>query len=183
MLFKPVFLLLIALCLSASAAMAQAAGDETEPRYPDGAYALALGDYEAARDLFSEECQAGDTESCLSAADAFRIGRGGPQDYARAIGYATQACDRFNTDGCTVVATIHFEGRQTGEPNYEAARVFYGRACERSDPRGCAGLGNMQYIGLGGARDRRQGIANLRQACAQDFDYACSQLDRYGQNR
>lgn len=151
--------------------------------YPDGAYAFAIGDHAAARDLFGTECQAGTIKSCLRAADDWRVGRGGPQDYDRAIEYADIACRAGEPDGCTVAATIHFHGRETGEPNYQAARDFYARACEMDDPRGCAGLGNMQFIGLGGLRDRREGASNLRQACRQDFEYACEQLRDYGQNR
>ncbi|MEM7766110.1 MAG: hypothetical protein AAF253_01320 [Pseudomonadota bacterium] len=155
----------------------------TNSSYPDGAYAYAIGDFPAARRLFGEECRTGNTGSCLRAADDWRIGRGGPQDYGLAIEYADLACQRRVADGCTVAATIHFEGRATGEPDYGAAREAYGAACDLSDPRGCAGLGNMQYIGLGGLRERREGIENLRQACRQAFDYACTQLRDYGQNR
>ncbi len=160
-----------------------ASSGETSRSYPDGAYAAALGDHAAARDLFGQECEDGEIVSCLRAADNWRVGRGGPQDYDRAIHYADIACAAGEADGCAGAATIHFEGRKTGTPDYTAARDFYARGCRLRDPRSCAGLGNMQYIGLGGERDRRTGITNLRSACDQEFDYACEQLRKYGQNR
>ncbi|MEM0987190.1 MAG: tetratricopeptide repeat protein [Pseudomonadota bacterium] len=163
-------------------ANAQTASAERDA-YPDGAYAFALGDFEASRALFASECTSGNIKSCLRAADDYRVGRGGPQDYDEAIRFAGIACRNGDADGCTVSATIHFEGRATGTPDYEAAREAYSAACALSDPRGCAGLGNMQYIGLGGLRERFKGAENLRRACRQDFEYACEQLRGYGQNR
>jgi len=100
-----------------------------------------------------------------------------------AIDYADLACTAGLVDGCSLAASIHFAGRKTGEPDYDSARAFYARGCELDDPRSCAGLGNMQYMGFGGPRERRDGIANLRRACDQEFDYACEQLRSYGQNR
>jgi len=171
--------------LSTTVAVAQDTQTQANegPDYPDGAYAYAIGDYPASRVLFAEECRRGEVKSCLRVADDWRIGRGGPQDLTKAIDFATDACSLSASDGCTLAATIHFEGRATGSTDYESARVLYQRACELSDLRGCAGLGNMQYMGLGGLRDRREGIENLRRACRQDFTYACDQLRGYGQSR
>jgi len=175
--------ILAVIMASPAAAQDEATANAGRAAYPDGAYAFAVGDHAAAREIFGEECRSGQSQSCLRAADDWRVGRGGPQDYDEAIDYADLACTAGLVDGCSLAASIHFAGRKTGEPDYDSARAFYARGCELDDPRSCAGLGNMQYMGFGGPRERRDGIANLRRACDQEFDYACEQLRSYGQNR
>ncbi len=150
--------------------------------YRDGAMAVRFGDFVEARKLYRQECDDGDLDSCVGLAHLWRQGRGGEQDLEKAQALFGDACDKGAADACTNGAFLHFEGRD-GEKDYEAARALYEKACELDDVSGCAGYGNMLYAGLGGPYDRVEGERLMRRACAQDYDWACEQLRKFGRNR
>lgn len=150
--------------------------------YQDGGMAVRFGDFVEARKLYREECDRGELESCVGLAHLWRQGRGGDQDLEKAQAMFADACEKGSADACTSGAFLHFEGRD-GETDYEAARTLYQKACDLDDVSGCAGYGNMLYAGLGGPYNRVEGERLLNRACAQEYDWACEQLRKYGRNR
>lgn len=150
--------------------------------YRNGDAARRFQNYEAAMELYAEECAAGEGQSCKSLGDLHRRALGTNQDYDSAEGLYETACDLQFTEGCLELANMLFEGRGLTQ-DYPRARSLYAQACDLNDQIGCAVLGNMQYVGMGGLRDREEGADLLRGACAAEVDYACAQVSSFGIDR
>jgi len=119
--------------------------------------------------------------NCYSLADMHRRGLGTEQDYAKAETYYNSACFVGRHPGaCTQQAYISHKG-SGGKTDLEYARSLYGQACRLKDPGGCSGLGNMLFMGIGGPRDRSRAVMLLQDACADEYEWACTRLTEYGQ--
>jgi len=119
--------------------------------------------------------------NCYSLADMYRRGLGTEQDYAKAKTHYDAAClDGRHSGACMQQAYISHKG-SAGEADVEHARELYSQACRMKDPGGCSGLGNMLYMGIGGPRDRSRAVTLLQDACADEYEWACTRLIEYGQ--
>lgn len=118
--------------------------------------------------------------NCFSLADMHRRGLGTPQDYAKAKTIYDATClQGRHAASCNQQAYISQLGTG-GTVDLEHARSLYNRSCDLQDPGGCSGLGNMMYMGLGGARDRSRAVSLLQGACADEYEWACTRLVEYG---
>ncbi len=118
--------------------------------------------------------------NCFALGDMHRRGAGTKQDYAEARTHYDAAClDGRHVGACMQQAYISQKG-SGGDVDLEHARVIYAHACNLRDPGGCAGLGNMMYMGLGGARDRSEATRLLQESCFDDYEWACTRLVEYG---
>ena len=118
--------------------------------------------------------------NCFARGEMHRRGSGTEQDYAEAKASYDAAClDGRHTGACMQQAYISQKG-SAGEIDLDHARVLYDRACSLRDPGGCAGLGNMMYMGLGGTRDRPTAVRLLQDSCADEYQWACTRLVEYG---
>ncbi len=118
--------------------------------------------------------------NCFARGEMHRRGSGTEQDYAEAKASYDAAClDGRHTGACMQQAYISQKG-SAGEIDLDHARVLYDRACSLRDPGGCAGLGNMMYMGLGGTRDRPSAVRLLQDSCADEYAWACTRLVEYG---
>lgn len=176
--------------LSAPSALAQDGTDTpaaTAAATPDaaavGAVAARRGNYDLARTKFAEACEAGDLVACVDLGHLHRQGLGGDQDYEAAFALFREACEGRIATACHTLAYHHFEGRGLPEVDHERARQYYTRACDLGDSEACAGLGNMEFVGLGGARERLQGADRLHTACNTGSQYACDKIEQYGIRR
>ena len=119
--------------------------------------------------------------NCYSLADMHRRGLGTEQDYAEAKKHYDAACfDGRHPGACVQQAYISHLGSD-GDADPEYARDLYSQACRMKDPVGCSGLGNMLYMGIGGSRDRSRAVTLLQDACADEYEWACTRLMEYGQ--
>lgn len=119
--------------------------------------------------------------NCFALADMHRRGMGTVQDYSLAKTYYDEACfDGRHSASCLQQAYISQKG-SAGEIDLEYARSLYEEACDLSDPSGCAGLGNLMYMGLGGPRNRSGAVTLLQEACRDEYVWACTRLTEYGQ--
>ncbi len=166
-----------AISLASFSAHAQSGGVNA---HPSGETAAQRGDWPAARELFTRECESGDAYGCRRIADLHRQGQGGQQDFDKAATAYGEACTLGSAAGCSYLAYLHFKGHGGIDQDHARARALYERACDLGDVSGCAGFGNMVYAGFGGPQDRVLGATKLRAACAAKVVYACDQLRRYG---
>lgn len=118
--------------------------------------------------------------NCFALGDMHRRGSGTEQDYAKAKGHYDSAClDGRHAGACMQQAYISQKG-SAGEKDLDHARTLYDRACVLDEPGGCAGLGNMMYMGLGGVRDRPTAVRLMQESCAAEYEWACTRLIEYG---
>ncbi|MEM1087108.1 MAG: tetratricopeptide repeat protein [Pseudomonadota bacterium] len=137
-----------------------------------GVYATLCADRTGPTDLWSR--------NCFKLADMYRRGLGVEQDYRKASKLYLSACEQGgDLDACLAQAYIDHSGNG-GDRNWGRARTLYETACDQGSPIGCAGLGNMVYRGQGGITNRRRGASLLRQACNDDYAWACERLDGFG---
>ncbi len=176
--------------LSAPAALAQDDTDtpsETAAATPDaaavGAVAARRGNYELARTKFTEACAGSDLVACVDLGHLYRQGLGGEQDYEAAFALFRKACEGRVATACHTLAYHHFQGQGLPAVDHARARQYYTRACDLGDSEACAGLGNMEFAGLGGARDRQRGADRLHEACKTGSRYACDKIEQYGIRR
>lgn len=118
--------------------------------------------------------------NCFALGEMHRRGNGTVQSYSEAKTYLDMAClDGRHAGACMQQAYISQKG-SAGPKDLDHARILYEHACSLQDPGGCAGYGNMMYMGLGGTRDRPQAVRLLQGACADDYQWACTRLVEYG---
>nr|WP_070960100.1 tetratricopeptide repeat protein [Hyphomonas sp. Mor2] len=118
--------------------------------------------------------------NCFALGDMYRRGSGTEQNYAKAKASYDAAClEGRHTAACMQQAYISQKG-SAGSIDLDHARVLYDHACDLRDPGGCAGLGNMMYMGLGGVRDRSTAVRLLQDSCADGYEWACTRLTEYG---
>lgn len=137
-----------------------------------GVYEPLCSDRTGAKDVWAR--------NCFKLADMYRRGLGLRQDYDMAATLYLSACEQGDhTDSCLAQAYLDHSGNG-GEQNWVRARELYDRACAEGSSVGCAGLGNMLYRGQGGFPDRRRGLQLLRQACSNEYAWACQRLEGFG---
>ena len=142
--------------------------------------------FDEARLIYLEICTNTDmprdqrARTCHVLGDIYRRGWGVEQDYTRAQLHYEWACLTGNhIPACMQLAyTAHTE--HDGETDFPYARHVYTHACSLNHPAACAGLGNMLYAGLGGRKDRREGLALMQRACKAENEWACERLITYG---
>lgn len=118
--------------------------------------------------------------NCFQLGEMYRRGLGTEQDYRISKTHYDAAClDGRHTGACMQQAYISQKGTD-GKVDLEHARALYDKACDLKDPGGCAGLGNMMYMGLGGRRDRSRAVTLLQDSCADEYSWACTRLIEYG---
>ncbi len=118
--------------------------------------------------------------NCFALGDMYRRGMGIAQDYEEArIHYDAACLDGRHLGACMQQAFISQKG-SAGKKDLEHARKLYSHACDLGDPGGCAGYGNMMYMGLGGSRNRPQATSLMQDACSDGYEWACTRLTEYG---
>lgn len=118
--------------------------------------------------------------NCFSLGEMHRRGNGTVQDYAKAKIHYDAACLEGRHAGACVQQAYTAQKGHDGKIDLDHARVLYEQACSLNDPGGCAGLGNMMYMGLGGSRDRPTATRLLQESCAKEYAWACTRLTEYG---
>lgn len=141
---------------------------------------------ESAFEIYSTLCSDRDlptdqwARNCFALADMYRRGLGTEQDYDEAKLNYDAACLQGQHAGACMQQAYNSQKGSDGDVDLNHARILYDTACDLREPGGCAGLGNMMYAGLGGARDRQQGANLMQDACADGYQWACTRLTEYG---
>ena len=108
----------------------------------DGVDAWGRGDYTTAIAEWQGPAQAGDADAMFNLAQAFRLGRGVPQDTSRAADLYRRAAEAGHLQAADTYGLLLF---QSGER--EAALPYVQAAARRGDPRSQYLLGIAQFNG------------------------------------
>lgn len=119
--------------------------------------------------------------NCFALGEMHRRGNGTVQDFATAKASYNTACLEGRHTGACMQQAYNSQKGSDGTIDLDHARALYEHACTLKDSGGCAGLGNMMYMGLGGSRDRPTAIRLLQESCAEEYAWACTRLTEYGQ--
>jgi hypothetical protein len=103
--------------------------------FADASAALESGDHDRARELFDEQCKAGEPAACTNLGYMDENGYGGPRDIERARRNYRRGCDGGDPTGCQNL------GYSLGAEDPDRARRFLEQACEGGLPTACAALG------------------------------------------
>ena len=133
-----------------------------------------------ARAAFDEACGAGNKQACLSAANLYRSGIGGLQDYAKAERLYKTACTARLAEGCAALGYLNNKGRVTGTPDIAKATAYYRQACDLQSVNGCAALGNLTYVNARSTSQRNEGARLLNTTCDAGFDWSCERISLLG---
>lgn len=118
--------------------------------------------------------------NCFQLGNMYRRGMGTEQDYRVAKTQYDAACLQGRHVGACMQQAYIAQIGSSGDKDLDHARTLYEQACTLDDPGGCAGLGNMMYMGRGGSRDRPTAIRLLQDSCRAEYEWACTRLIEYG---
>ena len=134
--------------------------------------AIPQGDRGLMNGLFTRGCEQKVAEGCAELAISHQYGRGTPVRLAEALHQATAACEQGSVRGCISRAELLLA---TAAPQaFEQATALYHDACDKADPRGCAGEARLNL--MGGRRTLAPSLVRaLTQGCSTE-PAACEQL-------
>jgi len=142
-----------------------------------GVDAWSRGDYAAAVAEWKAPAEAGDPDAMFNMGQAYRLGRGVPQDNARAEYYYSRAAQRGHLQAADVYGLMLFQsGRR------EAALPYVQDAARRGDPRSQYLLGIAYFNGDIVAKDWVRAYALLTLANGQGLPQAApaiAEMDRH----
>ncbi|WP_448658804.1 SPOR domain-containing protein [Sphingomonas sp. CJ99] len=142
-----------------------------------GLEAWARGDYAAAVGQWRADAERGDPDAQFNLAQAYRLGRGVPQDLAQAEQWYRRAAQQNHRQASDFYGLALF---QNG--NKQAAVPWLEASARRGEPRAQYVLGTMYFNGDVVARDHARAFALLSRASAQGITQATqtlAQIDRY----
>lgn len=131
--------------------------------------------FPAARSGALKLCASGDQWACAQAAESFRLGKGGSDDYSRALDLARQACTARVSDACTTLAILYEHG-QTILPDLPSAVRLLDDSCNQGALYSCAELGRLYSAGSGVPRDPARSRSLFSKACDGGELIACEDL-------
>lgn len=103
------------------------------------------------------------------------LGRGVPQDYAKAIAYLQKAADRNNPYAQNELGYLYFAGKGVPQ-NYAMALQFYERSAAAGIPSAQYSAGLMYLQGYGTAVDPNKAREYFQKSAAQGFTPANKML-------
>lgn len=126
----------------------------------------------AAHAAAARGCELGNASACVDLGVDASLGQGGAaQDQAAALQHFTAACEGDNAKGCRYVGVLYAEG-SLGSPDFDAAKPWFARGCEMSDPESCFNLGvlaiNVEPPDLAAA------LQFMTRACELDDQDGCA---------
>jgi TPR repeat protein len=134
-----------------------------------------LKNFPAARSGTLKMCDAGVAWACGEAAESFRTGGGGSEDYQRAVELARKGCDGKDTESCVILGILKQKGI-TIAPDLAAAKELFEGSCSQNNFHACVDLGDLYDDGRGVKKDTAQSITLFRKACDGGEPYGCLNL-------
>ncbi len=129
-----------------------------------------------------ERSERGDAKAQCNLASLYYLGKGVPQDYARAAGWYMKAADQGYAKAQSDLGVMYYRGTGVPKDDVEAVR-WYRKAAEQGYPSAEFNLGLMYQSGRGVARDETQAVRWYRSAADQgdaSAGYALGTLYRLG---
>jgi hypothetical protein len=162
---------LLALAL-APLASAQSAAPEEDPALA----AYRNGDYDTARTLWQQGCDAGSMRDCFELGIVYRDGEGVAPDRARYLELMTRACDGDVGAACHNLASDQLRavehGTGTATPDQiQAGIAYYRRACGLGMRQSCTNLG--LHLAREAASGDKAALEGLREECIKGAGSMC----------
>lgn len=162
--------------LAPALAVAQEALPQAAPAQNAGMAAYRAGDYDAARTLWQQGCDAGAFRDCYELGIMYRDGEGVPADGERYAALMTRACNGDIASACHNLAREQLraveEGTGTATPEQVAAGItFYRRACDLGAQNSCRNLG--LHLAREAASGDKAALEGLRQDCVKGAGALC----------
>lgn len=92
------------------------------------------------------EAKKGDIKAQLSLGSMYYLGRGAPQDYAKAKYYYELAAAQGLAEAQYNLGVLYNNGQGVRQ-NYRTAKEWYGKACDNGDQTGCDNYRKLQQMG------------------------------------
>jgi cell division septation protein DedD len=163
--------------LGAAAMSALASGGAARADVKAGVDAWARGDYAAAVHEWEGPASVGDPDAMFNLAQAYRLGRGVPEDPVRAEALYAQAASKGHLQAADTYGLMLFQdGRK------QAALPYIEDAARRGDPRSEYLLGIARFNGDIVSKDWVQAYALVSMANAQGLPQAAAALAQMDQN-
>ncbi len=124
-----------------------------------------------ARELWTAQCDKGNVDDCLSAANSHEA-VGTKADKATARGLYSKACTAGKQGGCSSEARLMMLG-EGGAKDQKRARSMFQAACDAGDATGCFNLALAMEKGVGGKKDKAGAVAARAKACEAGNQLAC----------
>src|SRR5262249_46084019 len=106
------------------------------------------------------QCERGSVSSCAVLSGLLLQAK----DYAKALSFATKACDGGQAAACTTVGRIYENGNGVGQ-DIGKATDLYRRSCEGGAAIGCGYFADMVESGRGVTADPQRAVTLRQRAC------------------
>ncbi len=130
----------------------------------DGKAAFDAGQYEVARQSFSEGFRNGDAASGYYLARMLELGLGVEADPTAAMRLYRRSAEGGNIEALNRVALMHYRGEAGVIQDYAQAARLFRLAAEQGDRNALFNLGKLYFEGKGVEKDPAQAISYYRQA-------------------
>ena len=142
-----------------------------------GVDAWGRGDYATAVNEWRGPAEAGDTDAQFNLAQAYKLGRGVPQDFGQAEKWYKKAADKGHLQASDNYGLLLFQNNRRAE-----ALPYLNASAERGEPRAQYVLGTGHFNGDFVEKDWIKAYAMMTRASAQSLPQATSnlaQMDRF----
>lgn len=167
---------LIAFALPGLASPALASSQSAQTDEGPAMAAYRSGDYDTARTLWQQGCDAGSIRDCFEVGIVYRDGEGVAPDAARYLALMARACDGGIGAACHNLAREELRAAEEGTGSVTPAQLaagtaFYARACKLGTQVSCRNLG--LHLAREAAKGDKAALDSLRQACIDGSGSVC----------
>ena len=148
-----------------------------EQAYEEGQMLAAQQQFDRARPLLEEACNAGSADGCASLGYMYDAPQGVAQDYKKAAVFYGKACALNVASSCTSLGILYEYGHGVTR-DYGQARADYQKGCDGSYPSGCSYLGDLYRTGHGVPKDVAHGRQLLQKGCDLGDQWGCDELKK-----
>lgn len=144
---------------------------------PPQARMLGVWYWERAREMLTQECQAGNARSCKVGSEDFFRDVGLKPDMPRSRALLEKGCSLRDVESCGSLGH-YLERGWGGPPDYVRARAIMSEVCSAGRDMSCLNLAEMFEKGVGGPIDLSEARSFYAKACKLGNNWACQQRKR-----
>jgi hypothetical protein len=148
-----------------------------EQAYEEGQMMAAQQQFDKARPLLEQACNAGSANGCASLGYMYDAPQGVAQDYTKASVFYGKACALGVASSCTSLGILYEYGHGVKQ-DYGQARANYQKGCDGAYASGCSYLGDLYRTGHGIPKDIAHGRQLLQKGCDLGDQWGCDELKK-----
>ncbi len=148
-----------------------------EQAYEEGEMLAAQQQFDKARPLLEQACNAGSANGCASLGYMYEAPQGIAQDYNKAAVFYGKACALGVVASCTSLGILYEYGHGVTQ-DYKQAGANYQKGCDGGYASGCSYLGDLYLRGHGVAKDPAHGRQLLQKGCDLGDQWGCDELKK-----